>query len=94
VVDAGFEGGLGRPAQREVPFEEVGLERDGVVVGRGGGGEFVGFADWAGGLVMRQGGREEGRKGRWRTDAADGGGFGVEFGGWGCHGGREVPRVA
>jgi hypothetical protein len=49
VVDAGFEGGLGRPAQREVPFEEVGFERDGVVVGRGGGGEFVGFADWAGG---------------------------------------------
>ena len=48
VVDAGFEGGFWGAAQREVPFEEVGFEGGRVVVGGGGGGEFVGFADWWG----------------------------------------------
>jgi len=47
VVDAaGVGGGRGRAAEREVPFEEVGVERVGGVVGGGVGGEFGGFFDW------------------------------------------------
>ena len=36
----------GRTPQDEVPVEEVGLERAGMVVCRRSCGEFVGFADW------------------------------------------------
>jgi hypothetical protein len=53
VVDAGGEGGGGGgPAQGEVPFEEVGFERLGVVVGGGVGCEFGGFFDCGGGMGL------------------------------------------
>lgn len=66
MVDAaGVGGGGGWAAQREVPFEEVGVEEVRVVVGGGVGGEFAGFFDWLGGgvLVGEAGKREGGVRG-------------------------------
>ena len=49
VVDAvGVGRGGGRAAEREVPFEEVGVEGGGVMVGGRVGGEFGGFFDCEG----------------------------------------------
>lgn len=44
VVEAAVVGRAGRPAQRKVPLEEVGLEGRGGVVWGWGGGELLGFA--------------------------------------------------
>lgn len=74
VVDArGVGRGRGRAAQGEVPFEEVGFQRRGVVVGRGLRFELGGFADCAG-VSRRLWGLSLGwvERGR-RTDALDGG---------------------
>lgn len=45
MVEAFCVGGVGRAAQSEVPFEEVCFEGRGGVIGGGGGGEFLSFAN-------------------------------------------------
>lgn len=52
MVETVSVGGVGRAAERKVPFEKVCLEGCGGVVGRGSCREFLGFADWKGGGQM------------------------------------------
>lgn len=70
MVEAGRVGGWWRgAAEREVPFEEVGVEGGGVVVGGGVCGEFGGFFDCVGkkgGGVSEWVGREGGEWGEGR----------------------------
>lgn len=70
-----------------MPFEEVGVERLSMVVWRGRRGEFGGFF-YCGGL----GGWGDAVGEGWRTDALDGGVFGVELPAGG-HGGQAFLRV-
>ena len=46
MVDTVAVDGVGRAPQREVPLEQVALERRRGVVWGGGGGELLRFADW------------------------------------------------
>ena len=65
-----------------MPFEEVGFEGEGGVVGAGLGLEFRGFFDWADQLVMRRTMRRAGWEGVQsvgRTYALDGGVLGREL---------------